>query len=212
VLAAIGREVRATLGARQKDAAPAKPKHDEPCDDEDCQRCHHVRALPATIHISRPDGVEMYTPAAEYRIPALPYDPEADARIEALMRAQPAAPEPAKCRGCPHPPHLGLCTKRMGGTAYACGCSKQTPSGGGGWARDSGPPSGVRRMNYREKAAQLHFANVPKYLQKDWADLHEPICDICDRNELALREAAADALEQHGYDDAAQRIREGGDE
>lgn len=35
--------------------------------------------------------------------------------------------DPSKCRSCPHPPHLGLCTKRNGGTAYACGCSAQTP-------------------------------------------------------------------------------------
>lgn len=35
-----------------------------------------------------------------------------------------------RCRGCPHPPHLGLCTRRNGGTGYACGCSKQTPRRG----------------------------------------------------------------------------------
>lgn len=46
------------------------------------------------------------------------------------------------CRGCPHPPHLGPCTRRIGGTAYACGCTKQTPRqpdpvcdcGAPGWA------------------------------------------------------------------------------
>ncbi len=30
-----------------------------------------------------------------------------------------------KCSGCPHPPHTGLCTRRNGGTAYACLCSRQ---------------------------------------------------------------------------------------
>lgn len=40
-----------------------------------------------------------------------------DARCRALL----------VCRGCVHPPHLGLCTKRSGGTAYACACSAQTP-------------------------------------------------------------------------------------
>lgn len=32
------------------------------------------------------------------------------------------------CRSCPHPPHLGICTRRNGGTAYACGCTAQTPA------------------------------------------------------------------------------------
>lgn len=32
------------------------------------------------------------------------------------------------CRGCPHPPHLGDCTRRNGGTAYVCGCTAQTPT------------------------------------------------------------------------------------
>lgn len=27
-----------------------------------------------------------------------------------------------RCRSCIHPAHLGTCTARSGGTAYACGC------------------------------------------------------------------------------------------
>lgn len=34
---------------------------------------------------------------------------------------------PAWCAACPHPPHLGLCTRRNGQTAWSCGCSRQTP-------------------------------------------------------------------------------------
>lgn len=31
------------------------------------------------------------------------------------------------CLSCHHRAHLGLCTARSGGTAYACACSTQTP-------------------------------------------------------------------------------------
>ena len=48
-----------------------------------------------------------------------------DNRGVAMM---PAPPERPKCRSCPHPAHLGSCTKRSGQTAYACGCTAQTPS------------------------------------------------------------------------------------
>lgn len=34
-----------------------------------------------------------------------------------------------RCPSCPHPIHLGACTKRNGGTAYACGCGAQRPTG-----------------------------------------------------------------------------------
>lgn len=33
------------------------------------------------------------------------------------------------CARCPHPPHLGICTRRSGQTAYKCGCSCSTPRG-----------------------------------------------------------------------------------
>lgn len=34
----------------------------------------------------------------------------------------------ARCKGCPHPPHLGPCNGRHGGTAYRCGCLLVTPT------------------------------------------------------------------------------------
>lgn len=46
---------------------------------------------------------------------------EAAARLTSLEQV--SARARAKCRSCPHPPHWGLCTRRNGGTAYACGCS-----------------------------------------------------------------------------------------
>ena len=41
----------------------------------------------------------------------------------------PGAGEVAKkCGFCPHPEHRGLCTRRNGGTAYACPCHHDAPT------------------------------------------------------------------------------------
>ncbi len=32
------------------------------------------------------------------------------------------------CPTCSHPPHIGACSRRMGGTAYGCGCLRDTPT------------------------------------------------------------------------------------
>lgn len=32
-----------------------------------------------------------------------------------------------RCSGCPHPRHTGMCTRRNGGTAYVCPCTRSTP-------------------------------------------------------------------------------------
>lgn len=37
-------------------------------------------------------------------------------------------PEAYRCCSCHHRAHIGLCTARSGGTAYACMCSKVTIS------------------------------------------------------------------------------------
>lgn len=34
----------------------------------------------------------------------------------------------ARCKGCPHPAHLGQCNARNGSTAYRCGCILDTPT------------------------------------------------------------------------------------
>lgn len=38
------------------------------------------------------------------------------------MTASVLATPRRSCRSCFHPAHLGICTARSGGTAYACGC------------------------------------------------------------------------------------------
>jgi hypothetical protein len=50
------------------------------------------------------------------------------ARPDRALSSSPApgaALEVAKCQSCHHRAHLGLCTARSGGTAYACACSRQ---------------------------------------------------------------------------------------
>ena len=69
-------------------------------------------------------------------------------RYRAALASQPP-PAPAQsetlrpeswCRGCPHPPHLGPCTRRSGGTAYQCPCLHATlPS--------PTPPPGLREAS-----------------------------------------------------------------
>ena len=56
--------------------------------------------------------------------------PRIDSRTVAAEGAARQQPEPLRpatwCTGCPHPPHLGPCMKRNGGTAYQCPCIRST--------------------------------------------------------------------------------------
>ena len=68
------------------------------------------------------------------------------ARIDAMAKHD-AAPTPApreeKCASCSHPGHIGACTRRMGGTAYACGCLRTTlPTTKNPAPRDATPTDG----------------------------------------------------------------------
>ena len=38
------------------------------------------------------------------------------------------ADRPETCAACSHPPHVGACSRGMGGTAYGCGCLRDTPA------------------------------------------------------------------------------------
>lgn len=38
------------------------------------------------------------------------------------------ADRPETCAACSHPPHVGACSRGMGGTAYGCGCLRATPT------------------------------------------------------------------------------------
>jgi hypothetical protein len=50
-------------------------------------------------------------------------------RLEMLERlATRMGRDDEPCPKCKHSPHLGLCARRSGGTAYACGCEVQTPT------------------------------------------------------------------------------------
>jgi hypothetical protein len=62
-----------------------------------------------------------------------------------------------QCRSCPHPPHLGACTKRNGGTAYACACPAQTPSGlWAFWTKVSSRRAVVELVNRNGQVLSMH--------------------------------------------------------
>lgn len=70
------------------------------------------------------------------------------------------------CRGCIHPPHLGTCTARSGGTAYACGCHAQTPERH--WPKDD-VRMVAEQFGYRVARIEHDGHGVEEYvMEMDW--------------------------------------------
>lgn len=101
---------------------------------EETERLRRELALdspPASEHLCRysPCGGVHWSACRECGAPADCLScPDCDPPRRILDTPSADTMRPASwCRSCPHPPHLGTCTKRNGGTAYACGCSAQPP-------------------------------------------------------------------------------------
>lgn len=62
------------------------------------------------------DGGRIYATADDAKAACLEY-----------VRECLSAPSRRKCSGCIHDAHIGMCTSRNGGTAYACPCTRSTP-------------------------------------------------------------------------------------